>query len=139
MLTARDKRFLTKAEQASLQSDHYRFHIGCVIAQNRRLIASGYNTLTKTHPLQHHYASLVGKPDAIYLHAEMAAIVEAKSKGVDLTGASVYVFRRGLDGDVKMARPCRICLRALEDFGIRTLVYTSDLGYVVETITGESR
>ena len=132
MLTPRDKRFLAKAEQASLQSDHYRFHIGCVIAKGRKLISSGCNSLTKTHPLQGYYAALVGRPEAIYLHAEMAAIVEAKSKGVDLTGASVYVFRRGLDGDVKMSRPCASCLKALEDFGICTIVYTSDVGIVKE-------
>jgi deoxycytidylate deaminase len=134
MLTARDTRFLHLAEKESKQSDHYRFHIGCVIAQNRRLVASGYNTLTKTHPLQHYYASLVGKPDAIYLHAEMAAIVEAKAKGVDLSGASVYVFRRGLDGDVKMCRPCRICMRALADAGVKEIIYTTDVGIAKEFI-----
>jgi|SRR5690554_6921344 len=136
MITARDKRFLHLAEKESKQSDHYRFHIGCVIAQNRKLIASGYNTLTKTHPLQHHYASLVGMPDAIYLHAEMAAIVEARSKGNDLSGSSVYVFRRGLDGDVKMCRPCKICMRALADADVKEVIYTTDVGMARETIGG---
>lgn len=136
MITARDNRFLHLAEKESKKSDHYRFHIGCVIAQNRKLIASGYNTLTKTHPLQHHYASLVGKPDAIYLHAEMAAIVEARAKGIDLTGSSVYVFRRGLAGDVRIARPCRICLRALTDAGVKEIIYTTDVGVAKEYVGG---
>jgi deoxycytidylate deaminase len=136
MITARDKRFLYKAEQMSQQADHYRFHIGCVIAKGRKQVASGCNTLSKTHPLQSYYATLVGKPDAIYLHAEMAAIVEAKSKGVDLTGASVYVFRRGLDGDVKMCRPCRICMRALADAGVKEIIYTTDVGVAKEFVGG---
>jgi deoxycytidylate deaminase len=66
----------------------------------------------------------------------MAAIVEAKSKGVDLTGASVYVFRRGMDGGVKMCRPCRICMRALADAGVKEIIYTTDVGMARETIGG---
>ncbi len=134
MITARDNRFLHIAEKESKQSDHYKFRIGCVIAKGRKHLASGYNTLTKTHPLQHHYASLVGKPDAIYLHAEMAAIVEARSKGIDLTGSSAYVFRRGLAGDVRMCRPCIVCMEALKDFGVNTIIYTTDVGIAKEFI-----
>lgn len=134
MLTSRDKRFLHKAEQTSQQAVHYKFKIGCVLTKGRKLVSSGYNTLAKTHPLQSHYASLVGKPDAIFLHAEIAAIVEAKSKGIDLTGCVAYVFRRGLGGDVRMARPCKVCMQALKDVGVKTVVYTTDFGYAVETI-----
>lgn len=41
-------------------------------------------------------------------------------------------FWRGLDGKVRMSRPCRSCLKALKDFGITTIVYTSDVGIVKE-------
>jgi len=134
MLTRRDKRFLHKAEQMSQQAVHYKFKIGCVLTKGRKLVSSGYNTLAKTHPLQSHYASLVGKPDAIFLHAEIAAIVEAKSKGIDLTGCVAYVFRRGLGGDVRMARPCPICMKGLKDVGITSIVYTTDEGVAKESI-----
>lgn len=136
MITARDSRYLSKAEELSKQSDHYKFRIGCVIAKGRKQLVSGCNSLTKTHPLQHHYASLVGRPDAIYLHAEMAAIVEARSKCIDLRGASVYVFRRGLSGKIAIARPCKSCMMALTEAGVCTIIYTTDIGVAREYIGG---
>jgi deoxycytidylate deaminase len=66
----------------------------------------------------------------------MAAIVEARAKGLDLTGSSVYVFRRGLAGDVRMARPCGICMKGLIDAGVKEIIYTTDVGMARETIGG---
>jgi deoxycytidylate deaminase len=133
-MNAKDARMFVKAEELSELSDHYKFKIGSVITRGRRILANGYNSLQKTHPLQAFYASQVNKPEAIFLHAEMAAIVEAKSKGLDLDGASIYVFRRGLGGDVRMARPCKICMKALTDHGIKSIFYTTDMGYAKEEL-----
>lgn len=132
--TSKDSRFFTKAEELSQCSDHYRFKIGALITNGRRVVSTGYNTLLKTHPLQAQYASLVGKPDAIYLHAEMAAIIEARSKNIDIKGSTLYVFRKGLGGDVRIARPCKICMKAIKDHGIKEICYTTDMGYAKETI-----
>lgn len=132
MITARDRRMLAKAEEASKLSDHYRHKIGAVIAKGRKVISTGFNTISKSHPLQAYYASCVGRKEAIYLHAEVAAIVASKACVGDLEGCTMYVFRRGLDGNIRMSRPCRSCLKALKDFGICTIVYTSDVGIVKE-------
>lgn len=132
--TSKDSRFFLKAEELSKSSDHYRFKIGALITKGRKIISTGYNTLLKSHPLQAQYAALVGKPEAIFLHAEMAAIIEARSKNIDLNGTTLYIFRRGLGGDVRIARPCMICMNAIKDHGIKEICYTTDMGYAKETL-----
>jgi deoxycytidylate deaminase len=66
----------------------------------------------------------------------MAAIVEARSKGIDLRGASVYVFRRGLSGKIAIARPCKSCMMALTEVGVGTIIYTTDVGMAKEFVGG---
>lgn len=136
MITARDRKFLNKAEEVSKLSDHYRHKIGAVIVKGRKVVSIGFNTLSKSHPLQAYYASCVGREEAIYLHAEMAAIVATgvanKACAGDLEGCTIYVFRRGLDGKVRMSRPCKSCMKALKDFGIRCIVYSTDEGVAKE-------
>jgi deoxycytidylate deaminase len=133
-VNAKDVRMFSKAEEVSECSGHYKFKIGSIISKGRKIISSGFNSLQKTHPIQAQYAQLVGRPEAIFLHAEMAALVEANSKGIDTNGAEIYVFRRGLAGDIRMARPCKICMRALIEHGIRKIHYTTDFGYAKEEI-----
>lgn len=122
------------AEDVSECSDHYRFKIGALITKGRKILATGFNTLKKTHPLQAQYAESVNKPESIFIHAELAAIIEARSKNIDISGSSIYVFRRGLGGDIRMARPCKICMRALRDHGIKTIHYSTDFGFATEEI-----
>lgn len=136
MTTSRDRKFLNKAEEVSKLSDHYRHKIGAVIVKGRKVVSTGFNTISKSHPLQAYYASCVGREEAIYLHAEMAAIVASKACSKELKGCIIYVFRRGLDGKVRMSRPCRSCLKALKDFGIRCIVYSTDEGVAKEYLEG---
>jgi hypothetical protein len=44
------------------------------------LIAQATNSYEKTHPIQAHFAKLCGKPDSIYLHAEVAALLKCGLK-----------------------------------------------------------
>jgi len=64
---------------------------------------------------------LVGKPDAVYLHAELAAILKAGSKKIH----SISIERYHLDGTPALAAPCPICCKAIAAFGIEHITYTS--------------
>ena len=78
------------------------------------LIGVGRNSYVKTHPLQARYAKLAGRPLAVYLHAEIAALVRARGRVHRLV-----VTRFTSEGKAVSAKPCSICQRALNDYGVK--------------------
>lgn len=85
-----------------------------------RLISIGRNSYTKSHPIQHHYATRVGRPDAIYLHAEIAALLGAGKRVVE----SLEVVRYNKQGQPVLAKPCDICEAAIRAWGVKYVVHT---------------
>lgn len=83
------------------------------------LLAVGKNSYTKTHPLQAKYGKLAGKPNAIYLHAEIAALVRARGNVHKLV-----VLRYGANGKPLLAKPCKACQLAIKDFGVKQVEHT---------------
>jgi hypothetical protein len=84
-----------------------------------RLLSVGRNSYVKTHPLQAHYSRKAGKPDAIYLHAELAALLKAKEPVHKLV-----VTRFGRKGQPLLAKPCAACQLAIEEFGVKHVEHT---------------
>lgn len=60
-------------------------------------------------------------------HAELRAIQQV----IDLRGATIYIAR--CSGH-RVAKPCATCASAIRSAGIRTVVYTTVDGYLVEEI-----
>lgn len=87
-------------------------------------ISKGRNSYTKSHPLQAYFAKKVGRPEQIYLHAEIQAILNAKQKQIH----EIVITRADING-LKNARPCPICMEAIKAFGIKKITYTTDNGY----------
>lgn len=83
-----------------------------------RLLSVGRNSYVKTHPIQAKYARAVGKPTAIYLHAEVDALIRAPRSVHKLV-----VSRKGAKGFL-LAKPCAICMSAINDYGVKLLEYT---------------
>lgn len=77
------------------------------------VLAIGKNSYVKTHTLQAHYAEKVGMPGRIFLHAEIDAIIRCRHLD---DAYRIYVDRRGKTGDPLLAKPCPICMKAIEDF-----------------------
>lgn len=87
-----------------------------------RILAIGYNSYTKTHPKQAHFARLAGKERKTYLHAEIAAIVRAGRQREKCF--AIHVVRWGSRGDTRLAKPCSICMLAIKEAGIKEITYT---------------
>lgn len=86
-----------------------------------RVISIGKNSYVKTHPLQARIAKQVGLDDKIFLHAEIAALVQLK----DWSKAHKMVITRiGKNGKPALAKPCPVCQRAIEQAGINDVVHT---------------
>lgn len=84
-----------------------------------KLLSVGRNSYTKTHTLQAKYGRMTGKPNAIYLHAEIAALVKART---DVH--KIVVVRYGSNGKLLLAKPCKACQMAIKDFGVKYIQHT---------------
>ena len=84
-------------------------------------ISEGRNWYHKSHPVQAKYAKMVGRDEAIYLHAEIHAILKCKN----LEDAHrIVVSRYDSQGNPRLAKPCPICKAAIEDVGIEVIEHT---------------
>ena len=137
-LMARDYRFFEAARKAALESD-FPTRVGAIAVYGGRVIASAFSS-QKTNPLQSKYniyrkfqtdcADCLPK-----VHAEISLITKLRRvQNIDLKRVKVYVYRVCKSRDKGLARPCKACLIALRDAGIRTVYYTTDFGYAHEWI-----
>ena len=64
----------------------------------------------------------VGKPGAIYLHAEVAALAKI---GDWSKPYRIFVTRYTKDGQPALAKPCAICQSIIKQTSIKRIEYTS--------------
>lgn len=96
------------------------------IIYNKRghILSIGKNSYEKTHPFQAFHAQKVGLPEKQFCHAEIAAMLKCKSLNRMHLAHTIKVIRLTKSGEEAMAKPCPICQSALEDFGIKNIIYT---------------
>lgn len=74
-------------------------------------------------------AKMVGEhPEKIYLHAEVQSLLRAGDRSVH----SLFVQRFDSGGKPATAKPCKICRKALEIYGVKELSYTSSCGEIIQ-------
>jgi tRNA(Arg) A34 adenosine deaminase TadA len=95
--------------------------ISAIVYDKRgRILSTGQNSYTKTHTLQAKIAERVGISGKHFMHAEIAALVKC-----DWDKAyRIFVSRYGKDGRPLLAKPCRICMAAIEMTSIKKIDYT---------------
>lgn len=89
-----------------------------------QIISIGKNSYEKTHPFQAYHAQKVGLPEKQFCHAEIAAILKCKSLRKQHMAHTIEVTRFTKTGKEAMAKPCPICQSAINDFGIKNIIYT---------------
>ena len=102
------------AKEEAEKSNHKR-KVGAVIVRGDRVLSKAHNLL-KTHPK-------FGSGWFSRLHAEGHAIYKAVKKGIDLRGATIYVYRMNSFGDA-LAKPCSCCMGLIHKHGIKNVVYS---------------
>lgn len=88
------------------------WQLGAVIVKKNKVIAKAHN-LDKTHPI-------FGSGRYKNLHAEGHAIWKAVRQGIDVTGSTIYVYRK----NENLAKPCPCCMRLIQKYGIKNVIYT---------------
>lgn len=97
-----------------------RFQI-TALAYNKRgqLLSTGVNSYVKTHTLQAKYGRLSGRPAAVFLHAEIAALLKARQPVHRLV-----VMRYNEQGRPALAKPCPACQLAIKAFNVKVVEHT---------------
>lgn len=85
------------------------------------VLAHENNHYNRTHPIQAKFATDVGQPLRVYLHAEIAALVRLKRGSKP---HKIFIERYTKDGKPANAKPCAICEAALKHYGIKKVEYT---------------
>lgn len=133
MIGKTNKAYFRAAKAVSELSDYPRHKLGCVIVSKHRIISSGCNSKSKCHPLQAKLdTEKYGVECAGKCHAEISALLPLIRDKVDLSNASLYVFRQHKDGTLAMARPCSSCQKMIKQLKIKKCFYTIENGYAVE-------
>lgn len=131
MMTKRELAYFQAAKAVSKLSDYNKFQLGCVIVNKHRIVSSGHNSNTKCHKIQavldmeRHGVFCPGK-----VHAETDALVGVRD--MDLSKASIFIYRELKDGTRAMARPCPSCQKLIRQAGIKHVYYTGNDSLVYE-------
>jgi len=145
MNTKQINKFFKLAKNASKFSDYTKknIHIGAVLVYKNKVISNGWNT-DKTNPIQYAYniyRQQTENNNREYdannhlpcVHAEMKCLIDTKDLNIDWRKANLFVYRSS-NGKLRNCKPCKACLKAIKDRGIRNVYYTNEDGYCYKRI-----
>lgn len=123
-LDKEDKVFLNVAKNISKLSHCAKTQVGAIAVRNGRVIASGVNGTPPGHPNcdEIHIGNFDHAAHRLWaddneIHAEQNVINDAASRGVMISGSTLYVTMQ----------PCKQCTKNLMTAGVKRIVY--DLSY----------
>lgn len=131
-LTAKHRKFFMHARHMAEMSDFYRAPVGCVAVIGNKIVATGFSQ-QRTHPMQRyynryrdfHYQQNVDSK----LHAEIAMLSSFRHFEISWGKADVYIYRICRSRPHGIAAPCESCARALADFGVKRVFFSTNDGY----------
>ena len=137
----RAKRYFDVAKRNSQKSTFSRYsnrnktvRIGAVIVKGNYIVAHGHNK-NKSHTMQKYYNDKTDRetlPHIHNIHAEVDALI--RSRYNDLDGCEIYVYRESVKGNLADCKPCKACMQALTDAGVKHVYFTSKDGFHYERI-----
>ena len=101
------------AQLTASRSPCSRLKVGCVLVNENRIVATGYNGFLVGAP---HESIVKNDHEQATVHAEQNAIADAAKCGKSLAGATAYVTHY----------PCVNCFKSLVQSGITTIKYYDD-------------
>ena len=104
-----------------------RFKVGAAIARGNKVLVAAHN-IWKTHPK-------FGSGFYGNLHAEGHAIYKALRMGIDLSGCTIYVYRKKNN----LAKPCKCCQALIEKHGIKYVIFSGDTNGSINTKETQNR
>jgi len=112
-----DEYFLKLAMLASERATCPRMHVGCVLVKEKFVLATGYNGSLPGKPHCEDVGCLIVDNHCVRTnHAEINALVQATTHGVNVKDATAYITNMS----------CTSCAKALIAAGIKRVVVFSD-------------
>lgn len=140
MITKIDYKYFEKARQIAMISDFKKVHVGCIAVYKGHIVGIGCNT-NKTHPTQKYYNQFrkpegddISMASVPKLHAEINCLNQLRHLNINFSKVKLYIYRIRNDRPYGISRPCPSCMKAIQDFGIRDIYYTTDSGFSYERI-----
>ena len=116
--------FIRVAVEEAVKSD-YKINVGCVIFDKGKLISKGHNCRRHHRNLHPNFYKYRGE-----IHAEMNAIINAKR---DLKNTSILVVRVNNQNQLRLSRPCSICMGYIDYIGFKNIFYSeSSFPYITK-------
>lgn len=121
-------------------STRQRVAMSAAIVKNNKIISIGVNSFDKTDSFQKKFSK---NPEIVFPHAEVSAIKNA-FKSIDLytmRKCYIYVCRMKFDSTHKLnliqglSKPCDACMKAIQTFELKGVIYTLDEENEYEIIT----
>jgi deoxycytidylate deaminase len=97
--------------------------IAFVLDDKGRILTEGWNSYTKTHPIQKKAAQVFDENEKCYMHAEIHALSRLRRSQTDKKH-SMVIIRLGTDENMLPGKPCRICNRLIQNYGINTIIHS---------------
>lgn len=111
---------MPKLEQ---DGDRRRFRvIARALDKKGRVLATRTNSYTLSHPVQKHFAVLAGRPEAIFVHAEVHTIIDCMRTNKSIH--TLLIARVDNNGNPVSAKPCEICSLAIRKYNIKNIIHT---------------
>lgn len=86
-----------------------------------KILSIGKNNYLKTHPMQARHAHKTGHPEKMFLHAEIHAITRCRNLD---RAYKIFITRFNKQGEPVLAKPCPVCMSAIQESGIKHVSHT---------------
>jgi deoxycytidylate deaminase len=100
------------------KSKHFSF-----IVRKNSIVSVGWNKILKTHPIANKYNYPYNK-----IHSELDSIINFDGD-LSKNKYEMLNIRIGMDGRMKMSRPCKNCRALLNDYGLNNVTYSNEIGF----------
>lgn len=100
------------------------FRIGAIIFKGSSILGEGVNSIRSCSKIPNKYKNYIQS-----LHAEQHAIISVKNKK-KLNGASILIIRINNKGELRLAKPCPMCMGFIKYVGISKIYYSTNDGEI---------
>ena len=125
MINTKDIKFLKMSIKICKNvSIDFRSRHAAILTINNKIISIGINK-SKTHPLQKKYSR---HPSLTAIHAEIDCLSRVDKDSLDGHRTTLYIAMINPDGSPHLSCPCSGCSKAINDYNIDRIIYTTNDG-----------
>lgn len=119
----RRAKIIYERENLGRVGEHKQRVVAFILDSKGRVLTEGWNSYTKTHPIQKKAAIANNNEYKCFLHAEIMALTKLSYKQLDKKEA-IVVLRMDSDMNMIPGKPCGICNSVISKYGIQDVIHS---------------